>query len=68
MLAPHLTSVAWHKSSYSGQGGDCVEVAALPGLAAVRDSKEPDGPALLFTAEAWAAFLAEVKGTCPPSP
>ena len=34
------------KSSYSASQGECVEIAALPGGAAVRDSKDPDGPAL----------------------
>ena len=53
----------WRKSSYSGtNGGACVEVASnLPGIVAVRDSKDRGGPALGFTAEAWAAFVAGVK-------
>ena len=59
-----LTSVSWRKSSYSGgNGGNCIEVADLPGTVAVRDSKDPDGPALLFTAAQWAAFTARVKAT-----
>ncbi|MFH8379615.1 DUF397 domain-containing protein [Kitasatospora sp. NPDC018058] len=54
--------LVWRKSSYSGQGGDCVEVAdGVIGLAPVRDSKDPDGPALLFAADAWASFVAGVK-------
>ncbi|MEU4115901.1 DUF397 domain-containing protein [Kitasatospora sp. NPDC028055] len=53
----------WHKSSFSGAQSECVEVAAgLPGAVPVRDSKDPDGPALLFAAEAWVSFLAGVKG------
>lgn len=54
-----LNSVAWRKSSYSnGQGADCVEVADnLPGITPVRDSKNPDGPALVFPTHAWAAFI-----------
>lgn len=49
----------WRKSSYSGtQGGDCVEVAACPGTVHVRDSKDPEGPALAFSGAAWTAFLA----------
>ena len=57
-----LTSVSWRKSSYSGgNGGNCIQVADLPGTIAVRDSKDPDGPALLFTAAEWAAFTARVK-------
>ncbi|MFF2751090.1 DUF397 domain-containing protein [Kitasatospora sp. NPDC058048] len=54
--------LAWHKSSYSGNNNNCVEVATVSvGLRAVRDSKDPEGPALLFSAEAWGAFLEEVE-------
>ncbi|GGW84046.1 hypothetical protein GCM10010297_00730 [Streptomyces malachitofuscus] len=58
--AVDLGSVAWRKSSYSNDtGGDCLEVADhLPGLTPVRDSKNPHGPALLFTADAWNPFIA----------
>ena len=57
-----LTGAQWRKSSYSGNGGaTCVEVADLPGIVAVRDSKDPDGPKLAFTADEWAAFTAGVK-------
>ncbi|MFE7532003.1 DUF397 domain-containing protein [Kitasatospora sp. NPDC057542] len=57
-----LSSASWAKSSYSNNGGDCVEVAAdVPGLAPVRDSKDPQGPALIFRAEAWASFVAAVR-------
>jgi uncharacterized protein DUF397 len=60
---PHVPSARWRKSSYSGQaGGDCVEVAEdMPGVVPVRDSKDPNGPALVFPAEAWADFLGAVK-------
>ncbi|MFI9241455.1 DUF397 domain-containing protein [Streptomyces sp. NPDC053086] len=53
----------WRKSSYSnGDGGHCVEVADnLPGLVPVRDSKAPDGPALILTLTAWAPFIASLK-------
>ncbi|WLW52619.1 DUF397 domain-containing protein [Streptomyces sp. YU58] len=53
----------WRKSSYSnGDGGNCVEVADnIPGLVPVRDSKAPDGPALLLTAAAWSPFVAALK-------
>jgi hypothetical protein len=56
----HLT---WRTSSYSsGQGGNCVEIADLPnGARAVRDSKNPDGGRLMFTATEWSAFTAGVK-------
>ncbi|AEW93815.1 MULTISPECIES: DUF397 domain-containing protein [Streptomycetaceae] len=48
----------WRKSSYSdSDGGQCVEVAIHPHTIHVRDSKDPDGPALAFPASAWAAFV-----------
>ncbi len=50
----------WKKSSYSGQG-NCVEVADTRDGTAVRDSKDPQGPALRFTADAWRAFVGAVK-------
>ena len=51
----------WRKARKSGQGG-CVEVApAAAGLIAVRDSKDPDGPVLLYTPLEWDAFLDGVK-------
>ncbi len=54
-----LSSAQWRKSSLSQGGGDnCVEVASnLPGVIAVRNSRDPDGPALIFTHGEWAAFL-----------
>ena len=53
----------WRKSSYSASnGGDCVEVAAAPPAAiAVRDSKDPGGPKLIFTPAAWAAFTEQIR-------
>ncbi|MFE4977989.1 DUF397 domain-containing protein [Kitasatospora sp. NPDC056651] len=57
-----LSDAAWFKSSYSNNGGSCVEVAPdFPSLAPVRDSKDPDGPALIFPSEAWSSFLAAVR-------
>ena len=59
-----LTSAPWRKSSYSGSdGGNCIEAAPgfLTGIVPVRDSKDPQGPALLFTADAFASFVAAVK-------
>jgi Domain of unknown function (DUF397) len=53
----------WRKSSYSGDnGGDCVEVAdASPAAVAVRDSKDPGGPKLIFTTQDWAAFTEAIR-------
>jgi hypothetical protein len=58
-----LTSVDWRKSRKSGNnGGNCVEVArSLRGIVAVRDSKDPEGPALLFAPGDWQTFAASVK-------
>lgn len=58
-----LSGARWRKSSRSnGNGGACVEVAGnLPGVVAVRDSKDPHGPALAFTPDGWHAFTGAVK-------
>ncbi|GGK92050.1 hypothetical protein Sme01_54480 [Sphaerisporangium melleum] len=62
MTFPDLSSADFRKSSYSGTGNDCVEVADnLPDLVAVRDSKNPTGPALVFSATAWRDFLSTVR-------
>ena len=61
-MEPSLTQAAWRKSSYSGGSGNCVEVTGnLPGAVGVRDSKDPDGQALVFTTRAWLAFADQVK-------
>ncbi|MFG2233201.1 DUF397 domain-containing protein [Streptomyces sp. NPDC048723] len=53
-----IGATAWRKASYSGStGGDCVEVAAQPCMVAVRDSKNPDGPAFTVAPEAFTAFV-----------
>ena len=52
-------AMLWKKSSYSNGGGACVEVASnVPGVVAVRDSKDPHGPALALTPDQWRAFIA----------
>ncbi|WP_353051440.1 DUF397 domain-containing protein [Herbidospora sp. NBRC 101105] len=63
LMGAELSGAVWRKSSRSGNnGGDCVEVADnLPGIIAVRDSKNPHGPALVFIPSEWSAFLGGVK-------
>ncbi|MER7397022.1 DUF397 domain-containing protein [Streptomyces sp. NPDC000151] len=50
----------WRKSSHSAET-ECVEVAETPHLIAIRDSKDPDGPAIAVTPAAFAAFIAYVR-------
>ncbi|WP_280384221.1 DUF397 domain-containing protein [Nocardia wallacei] len=58
-----LSGARWFKSSRSGGSKDCVEVAFLDqGLVGVRDSKNPSGPALVFTPGEWDAFATGVRG------
>ncbi|WP_436843870.1 DUF397 domain-containing protein [Streptomyces sioyaensis] len=63
MTTPDLAGVAWRKSSYSdGGANNCVEIAdGFPGAVPVRDSKNPEGPALMIPAVAWGAFIRQVK-------
>nr|WP_184616143.1 DUF397 domain-containing protein [Sphaerisporangium krabiense] len=58
-MAFDLRNAQWRRSSFSGdEGGNCVEVASnLPGTRAVRDSKNPAGPALVVSSSAWTMFL-----------
>lgn len=55
--SPDLTRAEFRKSSYSGGNNNCVEVANIPGVVAVRDSKNPGGPVLTFSPAEWRAFL-----------
>ncbi|MPZ65405.1 MAG: DUF397 domain-containing protein [Pseudonocardiaceae bacterium] len=60
MTAPEPDGIVWHTSSYSNGEAACVEVAPAPDRVLVRDSKDPDGPGLTVTPDAWRAFLAIV--------
>jgi hypothetical protein len=57
-----LRRAEWRTSTFSGGNGSCVEVASnLPGIIAVRDSKDRQGPALVFTPDEWTALLAGIR-------
>ncbi|HTZ22675.1 MAG TPA: DUF397 domain-containing protein [Streptosporangiaceae bacterium] len=57
-----LRRAEWRTSTFSGGNGSCVQVASnLPGIIAIRDSKDPQGPALVFTPRQWTAFLAGIR-------
>jgi hypothetical protein len=52
----------WRKSSYSANGGNCIEVATnVPSVVAIRDSKDPSGPNLAVSSTDWAAFLERIR-------
>jgi len=60
--ADSLPMVAWTKSSWSNPDGNCVEVATLPGGdIAVRNSRDPEGPALVYTPDEIRAFVRGAK-------
>jgi hypothetical protein len=61
------TGYDWFKSSYSSGDNNCIECADVPYVVPVRDSKNPEGPALTFSKASWGEFLTLVKGTELPS-
>ena len=63
MRSSDLSRVTWRKSSRSNGGvdGNCVEIAEVPGRVALRDSKNPTGPVLAFSADQWRAFVGGVR-------
>ncbi|MFR9780067.1 DUF397 domain-containing protein [Micromonospora sp. MS34] len=60
---PRPPATGWRKSSHSGDEGACVEMSPVAESVAVRDSKDPAGPVLVFSRAAWAAFAGR-----PPRP
>jgi predicted secreted Zn-dependent protease len=60
VVVPPSVPVSWQKSSASGDG-ECVLVRRTPSCVWVRDSKNPRGPVLEFSREAWVTFLCGVK-------
>ena len=64
MAAPEFdpSRAVWRISSFSNNGGACVEVADnLSGIVAIRDSKDSDGPVLLLTASQWREFITDLR-------
>ena len=62
MTEVDLSCTEWRKSSYSGQSGNCVEVTRnLPGLVAIRDSKQPGGAKLMVSQKTWRVFIRSVR-------
>jgi hypothetical protein len=54
--------VTWRTSSFCAGNGECVAIAQLPaGRVAMRDTKDPSGPALTFSKAEWAAFVAQAR-------
>ncbi len=58
---PGLARALWRASSYSGNSGNCIEIADLTANRAVRDSKNPTGPTLILPRAEWSAFIAVIR-------
>ena len=66
MSRTELSGALWRKSSYSNGQANCVEVTTVTGgrtFVAIRDSKAPDAPRLIFTARPWRQFTGRVRAT-----
>jgi hypothetical protein len=58
----HLSRAQWRKSSFSGNTGNCVEVAVTQSSIGIRDSKEPEGGVLLVRGDEWRRFVMRIRG------
>ncbi|MER5783689.1 DUF397 domain-containing protein [Streptomyces mobaraensis] len=68
-MAPELIHARWRKSTYSGDSGDCVEVAGSDlDVVPVRDSKNVHGPYLHVSTRAWRTFISSVRAEEFPAP
>lgn len=64
MIERHVLSDAtWFKSSHSATQDACVEVAMVPSVVGVRDTKDREGGTLVFDGAAWTSFLTQVKNS-----
>lgn len=61
MQQPDLSHARWRKSSLSGSGASCVEVAFVDDAVAVRDTKDREGGTLVFRHDEWTAFVGGIK-------
>jgi hypothetical protein len=61
MIVHDLSRADWRRSKYSGSNGNCLEAAGNGRVVAVRDSKDPAGPCLVFKPSAWQQFAARLK-------
>lgn len=66
-MATEQVLPGWRKSSYSGNNGACVEVAATSAGVAARDSKDPHGPILRFDRRRWTSFLTHLAAAEQPA-
>ncbi len=60
-MKPDLSRAQWRESSYSGNTGNCIEVAITESVVGIRDSKDLNGSVLVFTRDEWRSFLRGVK-------
>ncbi|GIG59103.1 hypothetical protein Lfu02_34750 [Longispora fulva] len=60
-MTTHLNGAPWRKSNRSGNDAACVEVALLPQVTGVRDSKDQGGPVLIFSTTDWVTFTVALK-------